>query len=138
MAEAKPPVLPDVRGVDWKTLFGGLLPGSVGGAAPKVGTPGIAPGKVEWDTVFRDLLPGSVGGAAAQKGQEAVKNATPGGPLTAEFWQHLLADVQVYGFLMLLVAIALYGLFAPQINTAVEGAATMGGSTVARNVRRKG
>jgi hypothetical protein len=44
---------------------------------------------------------------------------------TLDFWERLKQDLEVYGFLFLLVGIGLYGLFAPQVNTVVQTAAAV-------------
>jgi len=117
---ANPPVLPPATTgapggpapADWENWFGGILHGFNPGGAFSQGPPAetrVGPG-------------GAAAPAATGKPDPQQAPGTPG-PLSGEFWQRLLLDVEVYGFLLLLVAIGLYGLFAPQVNTIVQTAA---------------
>lgn len=104
MAEA-PPALPSNLVSDWAKQYGEMIGGMIGG--PAVGAAAAS---------------GAAGAAIGQQAAEESK-AAGGGPLSADFWHRILLDVEVYGFLFLLVGIALYGLFAPQVNVAVQKAA---------------
>ena len=115
MAERVPPVLPSVS--DWEQKFGDILhginPGGVFSGGPPAGNAPAGQGAT---------VPRSQADPAVQAGLKAAETAG-GGMLSADFWHRILLDLEVYGFLFLLVGIGLYGLFAPQVNVAVQKAA---------------
>ena len=122
MAERVPPVLPPAGDVgapsDWEQKFGQILhgfnPGGVFSGGPPAGNAPAGQGAT---------VEPSQADPAVQAGIKAAQSVTGGGPLSADFWHRLLLDVEVYGFLFLLVGIGLYGLFAPQVTVAVQKAA---------------
>lgn len=100
MAERVPPVLPPVGAVgspsDWQQHFAELFPGA---APPTTTAPPAYSGPPSLVLTPREQA--------------------AGGEQSSPWWEALLHDVEVYGFLLLLAGIGLYGLFAPQINTVV-------------------
>lgn len=100
---------------DWEKWFGDLLhginPGGVFSGGPPAGNAPSGQGAT---------IPQSLTDPAVQAGQKAIPPG--GGLLSQEFWHRIILDLEVYGFLFLLVGIGLYGLFAPQINVAVQKA----------------
>src|SRR5690242_8065163 len=114
---ANPPSLPPATSgapggpnpSEWENWFGGLLHGINPGGAFDHG-PGVPQSP-------RSKSPEATGHPDARQAP-----GTPS-PLSGDFWQRLLLDVEVYGFLILLAGVGLYGLFAPQVNTVVQTAA---------------
>jgi hypothetical protein len=99
--------------------------------------PPIGPPPADWEQEINSLLHGinpggafsggpPAGNAPAGQGatvpRDQVDTAGSGSVFGADFWHRMLLDVEVYGFLFLLVGIGLYGLFAPQIQTTIKAA----------------
>ena len=104
--------------------------------------PGIAVPPSDWEDWFGGILhgknPGQQKSTTERIGEKAVSATEPGGLLTGDFWHRLLLDVEVYGFLILLAATGLYGLFAPGVNVVVKEAAeaVAEGTSIKRNIRK--
>lgn len=105
-----PPILPQVPGTPGPPA-GGTSASTRTSGLPQMDDP-MFPGLV--DPKSGTLIPGTV---------------APGGsisPFVAGGWSGVLhtimQEAEVYGFLFLLVAIGLYGLFAPQVNTVIKTA----------------
>lgn len=95
---------------DWfNRVLHGINPGGLFSGGPPAGSVTTTPS----------------GDVAASPGAAAAGQTAPGPTSKAAppVWAAIVQDIEVYGFLMLLVAIGLYGLFAPQINTVVRTAA---------------
>jgi hypothetical protein len=99
------------------------------GAPPVLPPAGTVGTPADWQQHFAELFPGVAPPAAAAppasySGPPSLvltpKEQAAGGEPSSPFWEGLLRDIEVYGFLLLLAAIGLYGLFAPQVNTVVQ------------------
>ena len=85
----------------------------------------------DWAQHYSELFPGMSPPANAEKpaytGPPSVlltpKEQAAGGEQASPWWDRLKSELEVYGFLFLLAGIGLYGLFAPQVNVAVQKAA---------------
>lgn len=83
--------------------------------------PGLTPAPAGGGTPIGNTAGGLGTAEAIDKTGKAATEAA--GVLTgAEFWHRMLLDVEVYGFLFLLIGIGLYGMLAPQMTAIVQTA----------------